>query len=107
VTPILPTHPENRRRHDRTTVNLAACIRYPGLDDRIVVCENMSLGGLCFRSRERYFEKSMIEVAVPYSPSTPSIFVTAQIVYVRGLPEGRDFRHGVAYMRSPKPPREI
>jgi PilZ domain len=107
VTPILPADPENRRRHVRKTVNLAACIRYAGLDDRIVVCENMSLGGLCFRSRERYFEKSMIEVAVPYSPRTPSIFVPAQIVYVRGLPERRDFRHGVAYMRSPKDLREI
>jgi PilZ domain len=107
VTPILGAHPENRRRYVRTTVNLAACIRCPGLNDRIVVCESMSLGGLGFRSRERYFEKSMIEVAVPYSPRTPSIFVPAQIVYVRGLPEGRDVSHGVAYMRLPKDLREI
>jgi PilZ domain len=105
--PILSARLENRRRHVRRTVNLAAAIRYPGFDERIVICENMSLGGLCFRSRERYFEKSMIEVAVPYSPGTPSTFVPAQIVYVLELPRGRNFRYGVAYMRSAKDLREI
>ena len=67
----------------------------------------MSLGGLCFRSRERYFEKSMIEVAVPYSMDTPNIFVPAQIVYALELPEERNFSYGVSYMRSPKHLREI
>jgi len=90
--------PENRRRHIRTKVNCKACIRQPGQILDVVVCEDMSRGGLCFKSRKRYFERSWIEVAVPYTPGGQSIFVHAQIAYVQELPEEKLFRCGVAYL---------
>jgi len=90
--------PENRRRHIRTKVNCKACIRQPGQTLDVVVCEDMSRGGLRFKSRKRYFEKSWIEVAVPYTPGAQSIFVHAQIVYVQELTEEKLFRCGVAYI---------
>ncbi len=57
---------ENRRKDVRARVNFSACIRYSGSQE-IVTCENLSRGGFCFRSSKRYAEKSMIEVALPYS----------------------------------------
>ena len=89
---------ENRRKHVRTKVNFQACVRTQrSANDDIVTCEDMSRGGLRFKSRQRYSEKEMIEVAVPYSPGTPSIFVPARIVFVQELPNEGLFRYGVAY----------
>lgn len=90
---------ENRRKHVRTKVNFKACVRYQGSED-IVTCEDISRGGVRLKSRKRYSEKAMIEVAVPYSPGTPSVFVPAQIVYAQELPSENLYRYGVAYLTS-------
>ena len=91
---------ENRRKHARTRVNFKACVRRPGSADDIVACEDMSRGGLRFKSSREYFEKTLIDVAVPYSPGDQAIFVPAQIVYVQELPEQKLYRCGVMYLRS-------
>jgi hypothetical protein len=91
--------PENRRKHIRTKVNFKACVRYKDFPEDIVTCEDMSRGGLRFKSQKRYVEKSVIEVAAPYSPGMPSIFVFAQIMFVQELAAEKLFRYGVAYMR--------
>jgi hypothetical protein len=91
---------ENRRKHARTRVNFKACVRRPGLPDDVVACEDMSRGGLRFKSSRKYFEKMLIEVAVPYAPSGQAIFVPAQIVFVQELPEQSTYRYGVMYLRS-------
>jgi hypothetical protein len=96
-----PVRPENRRRDVRAKVNLKACIRYSGSDE-VVACEDMSRGGLCFRSHKHYPETSRIEVAVPYSPGSQSIFVSAQIMHVQELPKQKLFRCGAAYVKSSK-----
>jgi hypothetical protein len=91
---------DNRRKHVRTRVNFKACVRRPGLADDVVACEDMSRGGLRFKSNRKYFEKMLIEVAVPYSPGDQAIFVPAQIAYVQELPEQNTYRCGVMYLRS-------
>ena len=91
---------ENRRKHARMRVNFKACIRGPSSQDDIVACEDMSRGGLRFKSKQKYFEKTRIEVAVPYTPGDQAIFVPAQIVYVQELPEQNLYRCGVMYLRS-------
>ncbi len=91
---------ENRRKHARTRVNFKACVRRPNLQDDIVTCEDMSRGGLRFKSRQKYFEKTLIDVAVPYAPGDQTIFVPAQIVYVQELAEEKLYRCGVMYLRS-------
>ena len=94
--------PENRRKHVRTRVNLRACVRRPDQPDEVVACEDMSRGGLRFKSTKKYVEKTLIEVAVPYSPGDQAIFVPAQIAYVQELPEQKKYRCGVAYLRAGK-----
>jgi hypothetical protein len=91
---------ENRRKHARTRVTFKACVRRPDTPDDIVACEDMSRGGLRFKSSKKYFEKTLIEVAVPYSPGDQAIYVPAQIVYVQELPEQKLYRCGVMYLRK-------
>ena len=91
---------ENRRKHARTRVNFKACVRRPDSTEDIVACEDMSRGGLRFKSKHKYFEKTLIEVAVPYSPGDPAIFIPAQMVYVQELPEQKLYRCGAMYLRS-------
>jgi hypothetical protein len=93
----------NRRKHPRVQVHYSACIRNPQRADDIVTCEDMSKGGLRFTSRKQYYVHSFIEVAVPYQPGQPAIFVPAQIVFVEELPEQNLFRCGVQYLKSTKP----
>jgi hypothetical protein len=89
----------DRRKHVRAKVKFSACIRHSGSEE-IVACENISKGGFCFRGSKHYLEKSMIEVALPYSPGDPAIFVPAQIVWGQELAAEKLFRCGAAYVKS-------
>jgi hypothetical protein len=91
----------NRRSERRMKANCNVCIRIPGSSDEVVPCADMSRGGFSFHSSRHYPEETMIQAAVPYTPST-SIFVPAQIANVRELQKGKLFRYGVAYLRAPK-----
>jgi hypothetical protein len=90
---------ENRRKDVRARVNFSACIRDSGAEE-IVACENLSRGGFCFRSSKRYAEKSMIEVALPYSPGEPAIFFKAKVAWVQELAAEKVFRCGAAYVKA-------
>lgn len=96
---------KNRRRHVRTRVSFTGSVRNHCFDDDIVLCENISCGGLCFKSSKRYYETAGIEVAAPYSPGSACIRVPAQIVYVQELPDEKMFRYGVQYLHLTKDPR--
>jgi len=92
---------ENRRKHVRTRVNFKGCIRSKTFGDDIVTCEDISRGGLRFKSRKEYVPTTEIEVAAPYSPGAQhAIFVRGQIVHVVELKEERRFRCGVCYAKS-------
>jgi hypothetical protein len=102
--PEKPAAPRaNRRKHSRVKVNYSACVRHPQRGDEIVQCEDMSKGGLRFKSRKPFHPQTLIEVAVPYQPGQPAIFVPAQIVFVEELPELGLYRCGVQYLQATKP----
>jgi hypothetical protein len=86
----------SRKKRFKTILN--GSIRQSGRDEEVVVCENLSPGGLCFRSRTPYAEGSKIEIAVPFAPGTANIFVPARIIYVQELRTAGLHRHGVAYL---------
>ncbi|HTQ62769.1 MAG TPA: PilZ domain-containing protein [Candidatus Solibacter sp.] len=94
--------PDNRRKHPRTKVSYKACIRRSGFLDDVVTCEDMSKGGLCFKSRKQYFPRTDIEVAVPYSPGGNAIFVPAQVAWVVEITKDKQYKCGVAYRRASK-----
>jgi len=89
--------PENRRKHVRTRVSFKACVRSFTFGDDIVTCEDMSRGGLRFRSRKQYVEKTAVEISAPYSPGSANIFVNAQVVRVLELKDEKMYRCGVEY----------
>ena len=91
---------ENRRKHVRTKVNFKACVRSYTFGEDIVTCEDMSRGGLCFKSRKEYATQTEIEVAAPYSPGAHTIFVRGQIIHVEELKKERRFRCGICYAKS-------
>jgi hypothetical protein len=93
---------ENRRKHVRTKVSFKACVRSFAHGDDIVTCEDISRGGLRFKSRKRYAEKFKIEVAAPYQAGVQNFFVPAEIVHVHELKEEKMFRCGVAYLKGSK-----
>lgn len=88
---------DNRRKHPRTKVTYKACIRRSGFTDDVVTCEDMSRGGICFKSRKQYFPRTSIEVAVPYAPGGNTIFVPAEIAWVVEITKDKLYKCGVAY----------
>jgi len=97
---VLPEEGDQRERQRiRLKTRLTACIRQPGADDELAVCEDISPIGMCFRSKRRYDANASIDVAVPYSPDAANIFLPARIVYSEEIPKAGLFRHGTEYRR--------
>jgi len=90
-----------RRNRTRIKARILACIRRRGFQEEIAVCEDLSKGGLSFRSRNQYAEGSRVEVAVPYTPGTGAIFVPIRIVFSQAIPTAGLYRHGAAYIKPP------
>ncbi len=96
----LPAQGEQReRKRMRFKTRLTACIRQPGADDELAVCEDISPLGMCFRSKRLYEAGTAIDIAVPYSPDAANIFLPARIVYSEKLPKAGLFRHGTEYQK--------
>ena len=95
-----PAQIHDRQATPRFRTRLTACVRAAGSDLELAVCENMSRGGLCFRTRRRYSENDILEVAVPYTKGAANIFVPARVIYVQEVPTAGLHRHGAAYLRT-------
>jgi len=90
-----------RRNRTRVKARVLACIRRRGFQEEVAVCEDLSKGGISFRSRNQYPEGTRLEVAVPYTPGAGAIFVPIRIVFSQPITAGL-FRHGAAYLRPPE-----
>src|SRR6266852_3684577 len=90
-----------RRNRTRIKARILACIRRRGFQEEIALCEDLSKGGLSFRSRNQYAEGSRVEVAVPFTPGTGAIFVPIRIVFSQAIPTAGLYRHGAAYIKPP------
>src|SRR5438876_5464262 len=90
-----------RRNRTRVKARILACIRRRGFQEEIAVCEDLSKGGISFRSRNQYPEGTRAEVAVPFTPGTGAIFVPIRIVFSQAMPTAGLYRHGAAYLKPP------
>src|SRR5260370_20546801 len=90
-----------RRNRTRIKARVLACIRHRGFHEEIAVCEDLSKGGLSFRSRNQYPEGTRVEVAVPFTPGTGPIFVPIRIVFSQTIPTAGLYRHGAPYIKPP------
>src|SRR6266852_3360721 len=89
------------RKKNRVKARVLACIRRRGFQEEVAVCEDLSKGGLSFRSRNQYPEGTRVEVAVPYTPGSGAIFVPIRIVFSQAIASAGLFRHGAAYIKAP------
>jgi hypothetical protein len=108
VAPVVPDVPDApngrvapRRNRTRVKARVLACIRRRGFQEEVAVCEDLSKGGISFRSRNQYPEGTRVEVAVPFTPGSAAIFVPIRIVSSQAIPAAGLFRHGAAYVRPP------
>jgi len=90
-----------RRNRTRVKARVLACVRRRGFQEEVALCEDLSKGGLSFRSRNHYPEGCRLEVAVPYTPGASAIFVPIRIVFSQAIATAGLFRHGAAYLRPP------
>jgi hypothetical protein len=90
-----------RRNRTRIRARVLACIRRRGFQEEVAVCEDLSKGGLSFRSRNQYPEGTRVEVAVPFTPGSGAIFVPIRIVFCQAIPSAGLYRHGASYIRPP------
>jgi hypothetical protein len=90
-----------RRNRTRVKARVLACVRQRGFQEEVAVCEDLSKGGISFRSRNHYPEGMRLEVAVPYTPGAGAIFVPIRIVFSQPIASAGLFRHGAAYVRPP------
>ncbi len=99
--PLNETRVFPRRNRARIRARVLACIRRRGFQEEVAVCEDLSKGGLSFRSRNQYPEGTRVEVAVPYTPGSGAIFVPIRIVFSQAIASAGLFRHGAAYLKAP------
>lgn len=97
--PAVKVYPSRNRT--RVKARILACIRQRGFSEEVAVCEDLSSGGLSFRSRNQYEEGSRVEVAVPFTPGSGNIFVPIRIVFSQEMPTAGLYRHGAAYIKPP------
>jgi hypothetical protein len=91
-----------RRNRTRVKARVLACIRRRGFQEEVAVCEDLSKGGISFRSRNEYPEGTRVEVAVPFTPGAGAIFVPIRIVFSQPIRSAGLFRHGAAYLKPPE-----
>jgi hypothetical protein len=91
-----------RRNRTRVKARVLACIRRRGFQEEVAVCEDLSKGGIAFRSRNQYPEGSRVEIAVPFTPGAGAIFVPIKIVFSQPIPAAGLFRHGASYLKPPE-----
>jgi hypothetical protein len=91
-----------RRNRTRVKARVLACIRRRGFQEEVAVCEDLSKGGIAFRSRNEYPEGTRVEVAVPFTPGAGAIFVPIRIVFSQPIPSAGLFRHAAAYLKPPE-----
>jgi hypothetical protein len=90
-----------RRNRTRVKARVLACIRRRGFQEEVAVCEDLSKGGISFRSRNQYEKGSRVEVAVPFTPGSSAIFVPIRIVFSQAIPSAGLYRHGASYIKGP------
>jgi len=103
VGPPAPAPLLERRERVRAKVNYFACVRSEAFGDEIVVCIDMSRGGMSFKTKNFYLVNITVMIAVPFSPESPqapAIFVPARIASVSDFPNGKLYRCGVEFLTT-------
>jgi hypothetical protein len=91
----------NERRHNRINCHLRACIRYKQhFQEEILEVNDVSRGGVSFTTRKYLAPGTKLEIAIPYSPGMANIFISAEVVRLKAIPDKNIYDCGVAYLKQ-------
>jgi hypothetical protein len=91
----------NERRHMRINCKFQACIRYkPPHEEDVLEVDDISRGGICFTTHKHLAPGTKFEIAMPYSPGNANIFVPAEIVRLKTIPDQNLYEYGAAYVKG-------
>src|SRR5258706_663723 len=76
------------RKKNRVKARVLACIRRRGFQEEVAVCEDLSKGGLSFRSRNQYPEGTRAEVAGAAFARGGADFFAGLVLVFPGAPDG-------------------
>jgi len=96
-----PAEPADRRGHARTKVKYFGCVRSEEFGEEIVMCLDMSQGGVSFHCRNAYAKGTSVRMAVPYAPEakgSPVLFVRGSVTYMKEIPGEEVYRCGVQFL---------
>lgn len=85
----------NERKEVRIGLKMRACIRTKECGEEVFATENISRGGLSFKSANRYGVGTIVEVAIPYAPGASNVFAPAQVMHAEYLPDEGRIRYGL------------
>jgi len=89
------------RKHPRVRMAIAACLMHPGFGaEEVVTVEDISRGGLSFRTANNYHLGSIVEVAAPYMAQAANVFVRARVVSVESRSDSKPRLCAVAYLKN-------
>jgi hypothetical protein len=88
----------DERKHVRLRLKIEVCIRHPQHGEEVVETEDISRGGIRFRSCRHYTVGEVIHAALPYAPRAANIFAPMRIMYAEELPGEGVTAYGVAYI---------
>jgi len=104
---VAPIRTQNERKDIRVSLKMLACVRGEMLHgDEVVITENVSHGGLRFKSAKFFSLGSSVEVAVPFDHRSTNIFTLGQISHAEYLPSEGLTLYGVAYVQKGWPRKE-
>ncbi|HEV2233518.1 MAG TPA: hypothetical protein VGV68_08970 [Terriglobia bacterium] len=90
---------QNEPKESRADLRMTACLRTAEFGEEIVFTEDVSPGGYRFKSPKLYGKGPIVEIAVPYSKKSGSIFVLSQIEWSRPLPSEGMTLYGAWYVQ--------
>jgi len=90
---------QNERKETRANLRMTACLRTAEFGEEVVFTEDVSPGGFRFKSPKLYAKGPIIEIAIPYSKKSGSIFVLSQIEWSRPLPSEGMMLYGALYIQ--------
>lgn len=90
----------NERQHTRINCRFQACIRYlPHNEEDTLEVNDISRGGICFTTHKHLAPGTQFEIAIPYSAGNANVFVPAEIVRLKTIPNQNRYEYGAAYVR--------
>jgi hypothetical protein len=91
----------NQRQGIRVALRIEACVRIRERDE-VVITENVSRGGMSFKSAHEYIPGDSVEVAVPYARGDANTFAPGEISHAQySSTDGRTL-YGVKYVQEDK-----